>query len=155
MIRRPPRSTLFPYTTLFRSQYVLSLFPAPTNPGPYVKFDAPDGSSQNDGTNAVYKRGVANSDNRYSFRIDHQFNNSNQIYVRYTVIPVIANRFFAVDQSIPLTIVPTDAARTHDIAIGYTHIFSNAVVNSFRYSFLRVNQQRLSPGGAQSQDFAA
>src|SRR5687768_18188191 len=23
MIRRPPRSTLFPYTTLFRSQYVL------------------------------------------------------------------------------------------------------------------------------------
>ncbi len=137
------------------AQYVLSLFPTPTNPGPYVKFDNPDGSSQNDGTNAVYKRGVANSDNRYSFRIDHQFNNSNEIYVRYTVIPVIANRFFAVDQSIPLTIVPTDAARTHDIAIGYTHIFSNAVVNSFRYSFLRVNQQRLSPGGAQSQDFAA
>src|SRR2546422_4939777 len=25
MIRRPPRSTLFPYTTLFRSQYYLSL----------------------------------------------------------------------------------------------------------------------------------
>jgi len=137
------------------AQYVLSLFPTPTNPGPYVKFDAPDGSSQNDGTNAVYKRGVVNSDNRYSFRIDHQFNNSNQMYVRYTVIPVTANRFFAVDQSNPLTIVPTDAARTHDIAIGYTHVFSNTVVNSFRYSFLRVNQQRLSPGGAQSQDFAA
>src|SRR5260370_11978503 len=29
MIRRPPRSTLFPYTTLFRSQ----LPPAPTDPG--------------------------------------------------------------------------------------------------------------------------
>src|SRR3712207_7469209 len=25
MIRRPPRSTLFPYTTLFRSQYVLAI----------------------------------------------------------------------------------------------------------------------------------
>src|SRR3712207_8993075 len=25
MIRRPPRSTLFPYTTLFRSEYVLAL----------------------------------------------------------------------------------------------------------------------------------
>src|SRR3712207_8428021 len=25
MIRRPPRSTLFPYTTLFRSQYVLEV----------------------------------------------------------------------------------------------------------------------------------
>src|SRR5437588_5960343 len=26
MIRRPPRSTLFPYTTLFRSLYVLEIF---------------------------------------------------------------------------------------------------------------------------------
>src|SRR5256884_5184776 len=26
MIRRPPRSTLFPYTTLFRSEFVESLF---------------------------------------------------------------------------------------------------------------------------------
>ena len=26
MIRRPPRSTLFPYTTLFRSRYALELF---------------------------------------------------------------------------------------------------------------------------------
>src|SRR3712207_6962352 len=28
MIRRPPRSTLFPYTTLFRSSSVLHLLPA-------------------------------------------------------------------------------------------------------------------------------
>src|SRR5689334_24620610 len=27
MIRRPPRSTLFPYTTLFRSQVVVGLLP--------------------------------------------------------------------------------------------------------------------------------
>src|SRR5688572_32524952 len=27
MIRRPPRSTLFPYTTLFRSEYPLKLTP--------------------------------------------------------------------------------------------------------------------------------
>src|SRR3712207_8587567 len=33
MIRRPPRSTLFPYTTLFRSLLVLRLdFPFPTPP---------------------------------------------------------------------------------------------------------------------------
>src|ERR1700721_2690684 len=81
------------------AKYVLSLFPTPTNPGPYVTFDNSTGSPQNDGTNAVYQRGVVNSDNRYSFRIDHQFGNSDQIYVRYTVIPVIADRFFAVDQS--------------------------------------------------------
>lgn len=137
------------------AKYVLSLFPTPTSPGPYVTFDNSTGSPQNDGTNAVYQRGVVNSDNRYSFRIDHQFGNSDQIYVRYTVIPVIADRFFAVDQSSPLTIVPTDAARNHDIAIGYNHTFSNVLANSFRYSFMRANQQRLSPGGAQSEDFAA
>src|SRR5258708_12945677 len=29
MIRRPPRSTLFPYTTLFRSLHACGLFPVP------------------------------------------------------------------------------------------------------------------------------
>src|SRR5690348_18081575 len=29
MIRRPPRSTLFPYTTLFRSDGIMALFGAP------------------------------------------------------------------------------------------------------------------------------
>src|SRR3989454_12845657 len=33
MIRRPPRSTLFPYTTLFRSPYVTEgTMPPPANP---------------------------------------------------------------------------------------------------------------------------
>lgn len=137
------------------AQYVLSLFPTPSNPGPYVKFDSADAASQNDGTNAIYKRGVLNTDNRYSIRIDHQFRNSDQIFARYTVIPVIANRFFAVDADNPLTIVPTDAARSHNIALGYNHIFSNSIVNNFRYSFLRVNQQRLAPPSTQTQDYAA
>src|SRR2546430_7181884 len=37
MIRRPPRSTLFPYTTLFRSRIALGLAPLgarPQRPGP-------------------------------------------------------------------------------------------------------------------------
>src|SRR3712207_8221778 len=33
MIRRPPRSTLFPYTTLFRSSRVRCLRPAAVQPG--------------------------------------------------------------------------------------------------------------------------
>src|SRR2546430_9672219 len=43
MIRRPPRSTLFPYTTLFRSLYQLSYAPgmppakAPQGLGPVAK----------------------------------------------------------------------------------------------------------------------
>lgn len=137
------------------AQYVLSQFPTPGNPGPYIKFDSPDGASQNDGTNAIYKRGVVNTDNRYSIRIDHQFNNANQIFVRYTDIPVVASRFFAVSQDNPLTIVPSDSAHTRNIALGYAHLFSNSVVNNFRYSFLRVKQQRLAPPSTQTQDFAA
>src|SRR2546425_6672920 len=40
MIRRPPRSTLFPYTTLFRSR------PSPARrarPGPVLRLEAPAG----------------------------------------------------------------------------------------------------------------
>jgi hypothetical protein len=137
------------------AQYILSLFPTPSNPGPYVKFDNAQATSQNDGTNATYQRGVNNVDNRYSIRIDHHFDNANQIFVRYTVIPVVANRYFAVAASNPLTIVPSDSARTHDIALGYTHVFSSDIVSSFHYSFMRVNQQRLPPPITQSKDFAA
>ena len=137
------------------AQYVLSQFPTPSNPGPFVKFDNAQATSQNDGTNATYQRGVKNVDNRYSMRFDHHFSNTDQIFVRYTVVPVIANRFFAVSPSNPLTIVPMDSAHTHDIALGYTHTFSNSVVNSFHYSFMRVNQQRLPPPITQTKDFAA
>src|SRR2546430_6051216 len=46
MIRRPPRSTLFPYTTLFRS------FPVPTPPG-YI-YPAPRPLTSNDFTQARF-----------------------------------------------------------------------------------------------------
>lgn len=137
------------------AQFVLSQFPTPSSPGPYIKFDNAQATSQNDGTNATYKRGVLNTDNRYSVRIDQQFSNSDQLFVRYTVIPVGAARFFAVAASNPLTIVPTDSAATHDVALGYTHVFSSNIVNSFHYSFMRVNQQRLSPPSTRSKDYAA
>src|SRR3712207_8530086 len=32
MIRRPPRSTLFPYTTLFRSRYLMTVIATASNP---------------------------------------------------------------------------------------------------------------------------
>src|SRR3712207_7072106 len=40
MIRRPPRSTLFPYTTLFRSPT-----PSSSSPSPWTSRTAPSGSS--------------------------------------------------------------------------------------------------------------
>src|SRR3989449_1595065 len=36
MIRRPPRSTLFPYTTLFRSQFIDAVAVSMITPGPVV-----------------------------------------------------------------------------------------------------------------------
>src|SRR5687767_15769909 len=45
MIRRPPRSTLFPYTTLFRSfQDVAHRVPQPT--GRFTRRDLPQGADQ-------------------------------------------------------------------------------------------------------------
>src|SRR3712207_8667323 len=43
MIRRPPRSTLFPYTTLFRSIGSLG-----ARPGPFARFDFGDVTSFQD-----------------------------------------------------------------------------------------------------------
>src|SRR6266568_6010541 len=47
MIRRPPRSTLFPYTTLFRSAAALAAPPAPSAapPAPSAPPPAPDRKS--------------------------------------------------------------------------------------------------------------
>lgn len=56
------------------AQYVMSLMPTPSNPGPYVVFDNPQGTYDLSGNNANYIRGVTDNDNRYSIRIDHQFN---------------------------------------------------------------------------------
>lgn len=137
------------------AQFVLSQYPTPSNPGPYVKFDSPDGAPQGDGTNAVYRRGVINVDNRYSMRFDQQIGNKDHFFVRYTVIPVTGQRYFAVDPTNPLTIVPTDIARTHNIAFGETHVFTNTLVNNFHYSFMRVQQQRLAGPATRTQDYAA
>ncbi|SNS41645.1 Carboxypeptidase regulatory-like domain-containing protein [Granulicella rosea] len=137
------------------AQFVMSLMPTPSNPGPYVTFDNPNGTYDTAGQNASYRRGVSDVDNRYSFRIDEQLGSRDQIFVRYTVIPITAPRFFAVSQDNPLTQTPADSSINHDVAIGYTHVFSNAIVNNAHYSYLRAVDNRTLPPGAMTQDFGA
>lgn len=137
------------------AQYVFSQLPTPQNPGPYIRFDDTNGSYQSDGTNGVYRRGVNNIDNRWSVRFDHQFNNSNQIFVRYSEAPLSGPRFFALSATNPLNQVPTDVTASHDLAIGLTHVFTSNVIATGRYSLLRVNQKRTPPAGALTKDFAA
>jgi hypothetical protein len=137
------------------AQYVLSLLPTPSNPGPYVLFDNANGTYGNDGTNASYRRGVTDIDNRYSIRVDHQIDERNRIFARYTNIPVSGPRFFALAASNPLVPSPDDVIVSQDIALGYTHVFSNSLVSNFRYSFLRANEQRTPPLSSLTTDFGA
>jgi hypothetical protein len=137
------------------AQYVASLMPTPSNPGPYVQFDNSTGTAATDLTNGSYKRGVTNIDNRWNVRVDHQFNNNNNIYVRYTQIPVSAARFFVVAASNPTDQTATDVEMGRDAAVGYTHVFSNTIVNTARYSFFREHLQRLPPSIAETTDFGA
>ena len=137
------------------AKYVLSLLPTPTNPGPYITFDNAQGTYDNSGNNANYKRGVSDVDNRWSLRIDHQFNNANQLYVRFADVPISGPRFFALAQSSPINQVPTDVIASSDLAMGYTHTFSSSLVGVLRYSFMRVNEKRTPPAGALTQDFGA
>src|SRR5690349_23079986 len=53
MIRRPPRSTLFPYTTLFRSHTPEPRFGRIRLGMPYVEFDVPMGAA--DGIARFYR----------------------------------------------------------------------------------------------------
>src|SRR5256884_5567526 len=46
MIRRPPRSTLFPYTTLFRSILIPVVQPTPNDFGGFVAVDAASGEQR-------------------------------------------------------------------------------------------------------------
>lgn len=137
------------------AQWVASQMPTPSNPGPYIKFDSPDGAATTALTNGTYGRGVINTDNRWSVRVDHQFSNSDNMYARYTEIPLTAARFFAVSQANPLTQTPTDVEMGRDVAVGWTHIVTNNLVNVARYSWFREHLQRLPPTGAQSVDIGA
>lgn len=134
------------------AQFVFSQMPTPSNPGPYMRFYRPDASWDPDGTNAIYNRGVLNRDNRYSFRIDHQISNSDQIWGRYTDIPVIANRYFALPSSNPLQMVPSDESYAKNVALGWSHIFNSQLVNNAHAAFLRNRQVRQAP--AATQDYA-
>jgi len=137
------------------AKFVASQMPTPTNPGPYVTFDSPDGAAATDMTNGTYRRGAINKDDRWNVRIDHQFNNSNSIYVRYTQIPVSAARFFLVAATNPLDQTATDVEMGRDVAVGYTRVISNNVVNTARYSFFRENLERLPPLSTTGTDFGA
>lgn len=137
------------------AEFVMSLLPTPTNPGPYVIYDNSQGTYDDSGNNATYLRGVTDIDNRYSIRIDHQFNGRNSIFARYTVEPISGPRFLAVASSNPLDQVQYDDNPSKDIATGYTLILSSSLVNNLHYAVMRSLQYRTPPASALAEDFGA
>ncbi len=140
------------------AQFVASVMPTPSNPGPYVKFlnpSDPTATPNASGYNANLLRGVVNTDNRYSIRVDRQISNSDRAFARFTSIPVTAPRFYGTPASIPTTQVQTDKALSQDAVISYTHVFGNSIVNEAHFTYIRDNDTRLPPDSALTQDFAA
>src|SRR5687768_18215935 len=78
MIRRPPRSTLFPYTTLFRSHLLLHR-PRPGVPGEGLRSAAGEPNGDGRGDHQLYRHRVRRQD-RKSTRL-----NSSHGYISYAV----------------------------------------------------------------------
>src|SRR5256884_1134551 len=70
MIRRPPRSTLFPYTTLFRSKFLLGLIPNPTNSATVNNF--------------VKATGLGGDSDEFVPRVDFNISRKSRVFGRYS-----------------------------------------------------------------------
>lgn len=137
------------------ASFVMSILPHPSNPGPDVIFDNAQGSFDQTSNNSSYIRAGINSSNPYSVRIDHQFDNNDQIWGRYSVTRITGARVFAVPASNPSDGVPTDNLMSRDLAFGYTRIFTSNLINNVHYSIIRMIDNRTPPVAALSTNFSA
>src|SRR3712207_8594315 len=78
MIRRPPRSTLFPYTTLFRSLFLTSIFGLGAGLRQWI--DRPRGIGPRGATGGVRHVGRVREEDRKSTRL-----NSSHANISYAV----------------------------------------------------------------------
>ena len=137
------------------AQFVLGLQPTPQNPSPNVQFLRPDGLYNNSGQNANLIRGVTNTDDRYSVKVDHNFNDKDRMYARYSVQPLTATRFFGYPVNSPFAGYPTDNASSHVASVNYTRIIHPSMVNELKLLYSRNHQVRSEPASALTQDFGA
>jgi hypothetical protein len=136
------------------AQYVVSQLPTPTNPGLFTYLN-PQGLWNNAGYNAYYLRGINNIDNRYAFRVDHQFTENDRLFVRYSNEPITANRFYSFPISNPLDAVPSDKSYAQDVAMNETHVINSSMVNELRLMYMRNFQIRAETGAAVTEDWGA
>lgn len=137
------------------AQYVLSQYPTPQNPGPFVQFFRPDGLWQSNGYNVSLIRGVKNVDNRYSFRIDHVFSGADRMFFRYSSAPLTSVRFSGFPLNSPLTSIPSDNSWAQNFSLSETHILRPTMINEIRIMFSRNRQTRDEAPASLAEDFAA
>ena len=104
------------------AKYVMSLLPTPQNSGPFVQFLLPSGLWNNLGQNIVYERGVTNTDNRYSFRIDHLISANDRLFFRYSAAPVTSVRFQGYPVNSVITQIPSDQSWANNASLDETHV---------------------------------
>src|SRR2546422_4536565 len=83
MIRRPPRSTLFPYTTLFRSQQVVDREPQESDLDPLAARDREDAGTGRAQEDLPARRRKA--DAHEPARSEEHTSNSSHGYISYAV----------------------------------------------------------------------
>jgi hypothetical protein len=137
------------------AQYVLSQYPTPQNPGPFVQFLRPDGLWLNTGYNVSLIRGVSNVDNRFSFRIDHVFSNSDRMFFRYSAAPLTSVRFSGFPLNSPLTSIPSDNSWAQNFSLSENHILTPTMINEIRIMFSRNRQTRDEAPASLAEDFAS
>ena len=137
------------------AQFILSQYPTPSNPGAFAQFLRPDGLWNNSGYNVSLTRAVKNTDDRYSFRVDHQFNEKDKLFLRYSAQPLTASRTYGFPLSSPLAGFPTDNSSAHVASFSETHILTPTMVNEVKIMYARNHQVRGEPPGALTKDFAA
>src|SRR2546430_11870404 len=101
MIRRPPRSTLFPYTTLFRSRAVLLLMiAAPLNAcncseGPLTKTEPPETTVLDAGRSEEHTSELQSQSNLVCRLLLEKKKNTKSIRTQYTNCIVIMSSSIA------------------------------------------------------------
>lgn len=135
------------------AQQLLSYYPTPSKPVPYAVFFRPDGLWDANGNNAFLARGVRNTDNRSSYRLDHQISSNSRLAFRYTYVPVQGTRFNLFGPDSVVNSVPQDQSAARNIYLGHTQLFGSNKVNEFRATYMRANQFRYGSPIASSKDW--
>jgi hypothetical protein len=104
------------------------------------------------GANYVYFRKTEYSDNRYTVRFDHRFNDKHLVYGRWTEQPQFGDRFFRDPVGAGLI---SDRNKSRQIALNWTANFRPTIVNEFRASYLQGNFARNFPAEIFGRDLTS